>query len=339
MAAIIVLSVRGSGLSLAYQDGYRGFAGTRKAGDMPRLVVASLSWFLPWSLLILAATSQNRRSYIRTLLLALPALAFMFMSGDRAAPLGLILLLGASSHLLGFPINWKRSLMVLALVVLLVPTIVNLRSIPIKEWSVDVLIKAATNQVEGRRYDQSPVLATLTSTSTSYQTLMGTVMFVPDFDPYRYGTDYLIGAVSAIPFAGTIFLPLGIDLSANDPSDWVKARLSPDALAGTGYLQVAEAYLEFGTIGIICLYLLLGVVLPRLWWYMQLEDLDARKLTFVLIIMIGLLTWVRNEAAVFLRTLLYAGMIAYGIPAFVDLLRRLGLRLEGKQWKQGTIQS
>src|SRR5205823_3395911 len=133
-----------------------------------------------------------------------------------------------------------------------------------------------------------------------------------------YGLDYLKDAVSAIPFAGSLFSPFGIDLSADRPSDWIKSRLSPDALAGTGYLQVAEAYLEFGASGVICLYLISGVVLTRLWWFMRHNDLDSRKLTFVLIGMMAVLTWVRNDAAVVLRTLLYSWVIAYGIPAAVD---------------------
>jgi len=331
VSIVVVLSLRGGALSLAYQGGYRGFAGTRKAGDMPRIVTASLSWFLPWSLLILTATSQNRRAYVRTLLMALPACGLMFLSGDRAAPLALILLLASGSYLLGFPIDWKRTLIVIALVALLVPTIVNLRGIPIREWSVDVVFKAVTNQVEGKRYDQDPLSATLTSTSTSYQTLMGTVMFVPVTDSYRYGLDYVIAMASAIPFAGTLFSLLGIDLSQDDPSNWVKSRLNPDALAGTGYLQVAEAYLEFGPFGVICLYAILGAALTRLWWYLQLGDLDSRKLVFALISMIGVLTWVRNDAGVFMRTLLYGWMIAYGIPAAAGALRRLGVRLESRQ--------
>jgi hypothetical protein len=332
---MIFFTLRGSGLSYAIESGYRGFAGARKDGALPRLVVATMSWFLPWSVLIITATSKNRQQYALALFLAIPACVMMFMAGDRTAPLAVIMLVPSAGHILGFPMDWKRSIAVIALVALLTPTIVNLRSTPIKEWSLPVLIKAMTNQVEDKREEGQPFLAaTLMSTGTSLQTLMGTIMFVPETEPYQFGLNYLRAPIAAIPYAHPLLSFFGVDLDAGEPSDWLKSRINPDGWAGQGYLQLAEAYLQFGAFGVIGLYFLLGVVLPKLWWSLQTEKLDSRKLALALLVMMAVLTWVRNEATGVVRPILWGSILIYVLPAILEQHRlepRLERRLEQRQ--------
>lgn len=321
MLVVVWMSLRGSGLQLAFEGGYRSYAGARESGELPLLLISAFR-LLGWVVLILAGTSQTRRRYQQTWLLSIPALILMLLSGDRTVPLALILLLGSSGYLLGLAVDWKRTLVVIALVALLVPTVVNLRQTPIREWSLELFTQAVLNQVEGsRQYEYSPLAAPLIAMGTNYQTLMGTLMLVPKQEPYRYGADYARAAAMILPFTASIYPYLGIRIDVGKPSEWVKNALDPDGEAGTGYLQMAEAYLQFGVWGVIVLYVLLGWFLPRLWWHSQEHPDDGHKLAVYLILMMGVVTWVRNDSIGVVRGLAWGWLIVYGGPLLLDKLR------------------
>jgi hypothetical protein len=246
----------------------------------------------------------------------------MLMAGARAAPLGAILLMASGGHLLGYSIGWKRSLAVALLVTLLVPTMVNLRSVPIREWSTDVVVRAVTNQLEDSRfYNASLVMGLLVSTSTSYQTLAGTMLFVPEVEPYRFGIDYLRAIGAAVPFGHVLFSKLGVELDEGEQSDWLKSRISPTSWAGLGYLQVAEAYFQFGAFGVVGLYLLLGVVVTLLWRRMEEGSHDPRGFALILLLMMSLLIWARNESISLTRPLVWGWLLVYLLPALIDISR------------------
>lgn len=325
MFVVAFYSLRGSALNLTYQTGYHGFAGVRR--EVPTLARVSLTRFLPWSVLILAATSKNQSTRRQTLLLAIPACAILLLMGDRVRLFAVILLVASGSYLMGFSMDWKRSLIVIALVAFLVPVLGSLRVIPVKEWSSDVLVQAMTNQIETRHVSgRSSLIATgLGNLGTSYQTLMGTVMLVPDSEPYRYGVDYIRSLAVAIPFSHPLFSAFGIDLAEGQPDRWMMTSL-PRADHGLGYLQVAEAYLQFGTFGVIAQYLALGWILTGLWWSMRTEDLDSRKLALVLIVMVVVLHWIRNDSIGVIRGVTWGYFLVYALPTIVGGLRRVAVR-------------
>lgn len=316
---IIVATLRGSALTLAYEGGYSDFADARRSGGMSRLVVASLSWFLPWSLLILTATSRTRRMLVQTALLAAPAILIMLLGGARAAPLAVLLLIVAGAHLLGYSIGWRPSLAMFVLVALLMSTTMNLRNTPIRAWTPELILRAATNQMENSRiYERSPLTGLLVANSTSLQTLAGTLLYIPEAEPYRYGQDYVRAIGAAIPFGHTFFSRLGIQLDEGEPSDWLKTRISPTTWAGLGYLQVAEAYLQFGVFGVAALYAVLGLLVTLLWRRMERGTLDSRFFALVLLLMMALLIWVRNESVALTRPLVWGWLIIYVLPALLD---------------------
>src|SRR5688500_18998300 len=232
---VAAYTLTGSGLNLIFEGGYSAFAGARKEGQLSQFVVGSLAWFLPWSLLILAATSRDRRSYARSLLLALPALSIILFAGDRGGALSVVLLLASAGLLLGLRIDWKRSLVVLAVVAMLFTTVQVLRQTPASEWTPQLVEESATGQVQGSRtYQQSFHEAVLTGAVPSYQTLMATVMEVPENAPYRYGRDYLRSVFVPVPFTQTPRSLFGLELGREDPSDWVKSILNPHRRPDTG---------------------------------------------------------------------------------------------------------
>jgi hypothetical protein len=324
MALVVGSTIKGGALTFAFQGGYSGFTTARKAGELSQLLVGALTWFLPWSILILAATARDRRAHRQVLVLALPALLLMFMAGDRGQSLSLILLLAACSRLLGFRMGWKRTLAVGALVAFLVPVVANLRETPVSQWSPEVLASSIGDQVQATRtYHEGFLGGFLISMGQSYQTLMGTVMEVPTNEGYHFGKDYLWSVPLAVPFAHPVLGAFHVDLQIQPPSQWIKAILDPAGRAGPGYLQIAEAYLQFGALGVIGLYLLLGWALTRLWRYLWFKPWDPRILALALIFMMEMLIWVRNTSTGVVRDLVWAWLLIYAAPALLARPARL----------------
>jgi oligosaccharide repeat unit polymerase len=313
---IAVASVSGGALTFAIDGGYHAFHGAKRAGEISQLAAVSLSRLLPWSLLILTATSNDRRSRRLVVLLAIPALAIMLAIGDRSGPLAATVVIACGLALRGSRISWRRSLGIALLIAFLMPMILNLRTIPISQWSGNVLEMAATNQVEDTNaYRENFLGGFLITTSGSYQTLMATVKVVPQEESYHYGSDYLSSLVVALPFRSIVLKPLDVDIRDVPPSQWVLSYLAPGRTAGPGYLQVAEAYLQFGALGVIALYVFMGWGLTRLWRFVASKTWDARTVAFSLIVMSETLIWVRNSSALAVRALVWGWVLVYVIPA------------------------
>lgn len=313
---IAVSSLSGGGLTFAIEGGYHAFHGAKRAGEISQLAGVSLSRLLPWSLLILTATSSDRRSRLVVVLLAIPALAIMLGIGDRSGPLAALIIIACGLFLRGSRISGGRTLGVALLIAFLMPMILNLRTVPVSQWSGDVLEMAATNQVDDTNTFREDFLGGfLITTSGSYQTLMATVKVVPQVEAYHYGSDYLNSLVVALPFRTILLAPLDVDIRNVPPSQWVLSYLHAGRTAGPGYLQVAEAYLQFGAPGVIVLYAFMGWGLTRLWRFVASKTWDVRTVAFSLIVISETLIWVRNSSALAVRALAWGWLLVYVVPA------------------------
>jgi hypothetical protein len=315
---IAVASLSGGGLTFAIEGGYHAFHGATRAGEISQLAGVALSRLLPWSLLILTATSNDRRSRLVVVLLAIPALATMLAVGDRSGPLAATVMIACGLSLRGSRFSWRRTLGIGLLIAFLMPMILNLRTVPVSQWSGNVFEMAATNQVEDTNtYREDFLGGFLITTSSSYQTLMATVKVVPQEEAYHHGSDYLSSLVVALPFRSILLAPLDVGIREIPPSQWVLSYLYPGRTAGPGYLQVAEAYLQFGALGVIALYVIMGWGLTRLWRFVASKAWDARTVAFSLIVMSETLIWVRNSSALAVRALVWGWLLVYVVPALL----------------------
>jgi hypothetical protein len=316
-------SLAGGTLSFALEGGYSAYHGAKRAGAIPQVVGVLVAHLLPWSLLILTATSRDRRSRRQVVLLAVPFILIMLAVGDRGGPIGTMAVITSGLYLVGARIGLWRTLAVIASIVFLIPTILNLRQLPISQWSGGAIANAATNQVQSTNtFGDDPVSGFLSSMSSPYQTLMETVKVVPDLEGYHRGGDYLSSLVVAVPFRSIIFPFFGAEIQRRPPSQWVLLFLHPGRNAGPGYLQVAEAYLQFGAIGVVGLYLIFGWGLTRLWRSMTSKTLDPRVLAFALIVMMETLLWVRNSSTLVVRAVAWGWILTYVIPALMMMRKR-----------------
>ncbi|HXF74154.1 MAG TPA: O-antigen polysaccharide polymerase Wzy [Actinomycetota bacterium] len=321
-AVVLGSTLAGQGLAHALEGGYAAYHGAKRAGDVSRFVGVSVTHLLPWSLLILAATSRTRRARRQVVLLAVPFVAAMLAVGDRGGPVATVAVVASALYLVGSRLGWGRALAVGLAIAFLIPTILNLRQVPISAWSRTAIADAAANRIEGTNtFRDDPVTGFLVSMSSPYQTLMATVQVVPAREGYHLGGDYLSSLIVALPFRSVLFRLLGMDVDRLPPSQWILLTLHPGRTAGPGYLQLAEAYLQFGAAGVVGLYALLGWALTRLWRRLERMAWDPRLLAFSLIVMMETLLWIRNSSTLIVRAVAWGWILVYVAPALLGARR------------------
>lgn len=316
--AIVGSALAGHGIALAFEGGYSAYHGAKRAGEIPTVIGVAITRLLPWSLLILTATSRTRLARRQVVLLTVPFVAIMLAVGDRSGPIATMAVVASGLYLVGSRVGWGRALAVGLAIAFLIPTILNLRQVPISGWSRTSLVDAATNRIEGTNtFRDDPVTGFLVSMSSPYQTLMATVQVVPRREGYHLGRDYVSSLIVAVPFRSVLLRPLALDVDRLPPSQWVLLTLHPGRNAGPGYLQLAEAYLEFGAAGVVALYVLLGWGLTRLWRSAVRMAWSPQLLAFWLIAMMETLLWVRNSSTLIVRAVAWGWVLVYAVPALV----------------------
>ena len=318
---VVAATLAGHGLAHAFEGGYSAYHGAKRAGDVSRFVGVSVTHLLPWSLLILAATSRTRRARRQVLLLTAPFVVAMLAVGDRGGPIATVTVVASGLYLVGSRVGWGRALAIGLAIAFLIPTVLNLRQIPVSAWSRSTIADALANRVENTNtYLDDPISGFFVSMSSPYQTLMATVQVVPLREGYHLGRDYLSSLAVALPFRSVIFPLLGIAFDRLPPSQWVLLTLNPGRRAGPGYLQLAEAYLQFGAAGVAGLYLALGWGLTRLWRRMLRMAWDPRLLAFCLIVVMETLLWVRNSSTFIVRAVAWGWVLIYVAPRILAML-------------------
>lgn len=91
------------------------------------------------------------------------------------------------------------------------------------------------------------------------------------------------------------------------PSDWITYRMSPDRFysgEGVGFSALAEPYLNFGMIGVVVYFILLGAYLA---WMDSIVLLSSpRRLVFACITMWPLCQTVRNDFGNLIKPAVFA---------------------------------
>jgi O-antigen polysaccharide polymerase Wzy len=321
LAMLIILGYTfgGGGLNYAFEGGYSYLAEKQYQDGGSALLWGALGWFLPWSVIMLSATADSARDLRWLMGAVIPANLILILVGDRGGLLVLDLVLLMRLSLLGIRFKLWQGVMVVSLVILIVPTLRVLRQTASKEWTMSVITEAVLRTSEKTdEMSADPISATLMEGGSMYKVLMGTVALVPSQHGFHYGMDYVNSLAAALPFF-TRFLPDAVPQNGEWLKEYLDHRLS---VTGLGFLQVAEAYLQFGAWGVAGMYLFLGFLMIRLWRYCGLLS-NARHLAYVLVLMSSILLWVRNEFHIVMKPAAWCFILLVILPA---LLARKGKR-------------
>ncbi len=158
-----------------------------------------------------------------------------------------------------------------AMILFLIPIIGTLRAVDAYK---DINLNTIGAATEGAQIERG-----LMEMGSSLGVAAHVFRIVPDQDPYRYGTTYLVSLKEAIPNIGTsqgesivarvrrsgIMDPDMI--SQMPPASWITYRVDPIRFkvgGGIGFSAVAEPYLNFGPAGVAGFFIILGFLLGKL---------------------------------------------------------------------------
>jgi len=337
VAIIMFYTMQGKGLVYFIQSSYAAYHEDRLQNSVDLFYRLTFSMFVLWGLLLIMLGAKNLKQYRNYIIFfVLPFAAVIFLTGDRSSAFPMIMLLFSIFYIkfhTTVKIPWRKILIIGFVTVYLVPIIRVTRSIPIKNWSFGMFIDVVTFEENTFKTNDTEDLnfisSTLYTTSNSLQTLVGTMKIVPDKTSYRYGFDYFVRPVIlATPFYDLfITFPNGVrsnELSSS-PSNWFSYNFSPRG-TGLGYLQISEAYLNFGPIGIIVFYCIMSFFLTRFWFNALSVNEYRNKLTLKglavwLLFFNSVINWIRNDATGELKFLSWAWFIIYVGFYIIDIFQ------------------
>lgn len=291
------LSMAVMNLTAVSGEGYGGYYEAKsKLGAIGRILNILSTWYLPSLLILLVAYRDNRK--LRNLILAA-------MLGDVIVPLLVGGRSGAVMAVLGMllafryfirPIQ-KKEFIIGACAAYLGAALLNavaaFRGLINRSFMdlVDLTVASLKNAA-------SQLIGELGWTLTSICWSMG---LVPGSYPYRYGMSYLVSATACIPsfvFGGKEHHPVII---WDQLGDWLQNALGMSY--GPGFTMVAEAYVNFGSFGIVMMGLE-GYVVAKFIARTSQKDTENDLLSSIfqiLIIMTILKALVRSTVAVAFR--------------------------------------
>jgi oligosaccharide repeat unit polymerase len=128
--------------------------------------------------------------------------------------------------------------------------------------------------------DEANIDSSISEMGSSVKALASVLQLVPTTDGYRYGGSYLRAFTDSFPNIGfninkDASREYAVKQKANDPdairrmhpADWLTYRIAPwhfEHGYGVGFSAIAEPFLNFGTAGILFIFIILGYGLGRL---------------------------------------------------------------------------
>ena len=301
-ALFLLMGSVGNILRFSRAEIFAGVGDTRGFGFF--LLVAPSAMVL----MVTSARTKLQKRYAYTI--ATTTLLFILFLGYRSSALfptlvGVIIWVKT-----GRRIPLPVALAMVLVVLIAIPTVSTLRSLgAYQDLSKDDLAQSL---------EQSEVEDVFVQLGGVNTVIAHVIKWVPAEDPYRYGQSYLLALRNAIPniglnigqsgrskaFDNTLLDEENIRLM--NPGDWYTFKTSRYMFSiggGSGFSTIAEAYLNFGTAGVVVYFMLLGYLLGRLD---QVDLLSSPKL----MVFSGAMLWpllksVRNAFGVFLKPVVF----------------------------------
>lgn len=155
----------------------------------------------------------------------------------------------------------------------------------------------------------NPALSILSEMSNTIQTVAYTLVLVPSSRAFDLGLSYFYSILGVIPNLFWSVHPTSVHLL----SDWLTWTINPAyALLGGGYgfSFIAEAYLNFGWIGMPIALSFIGFLYVKLIYWARNSN-DPAKTTVVAIFLSSFLLFARGESALLLRDLIWYSIFPY----------------------------
>ncbi len=166
----------------------------------------------------------------------------------------------------------------------------------------------------------NPAITTLEEMGGSMATVAHTVELVPSARPYDCGAHYLYAASTLFP---NLFWDVHPAVARGLLSSWLVWEVDPFfAQAGGSYdfSCIAEAYLNFGWIGVPAVMLVFGLLYSRFVLWAQRSG-DPLRLAMVATYAVFVLKYARAEVSWIVRPLVWYALLPYALVLLIARLR------------------
>ena len=302
-AAMLGLAIASFGNLLAYSrvEFFRGAGDTRGLGVFLMIFPSAVT------LLVIGARTRLQRLFSWSVLVF--GVAVIMLSGYRTSALYPLLIGAVVWVKIGRRIPTLYAIAAVAVIMVAISAVGILRAYKYQEMDAKKLsesVQSASTQDTFRTLGQTGAL-------------LGHVLrLVPREDPYRYGETYAQYVITSIPnlsmdkresarsqvLREKLKDPTAI--TRLSPSDWLTYRLLPKIFGlgeGVGFTGIGEPYLNFGLLGVIVFFSVLGYLLGRLDQVNLLERPGV--LIFTSAILWHLIQTVRDDFSNFLKPMLF----------------------------------
>ena len=273
----------------------------------PQIIAAFL---VPAALILLATGANSRRQRLFTLaVIAVYSLTRLFLGSRYYAMMPLI----------SYAWLWHRcvrplpkTLMIAAVAVVLVvlPLVGATRNIKGGDrLSIQSFVEAYTS-------DSSPPIALLHEMGGSLNTVAYTTTIVPSTHDFELGESYGYAFLTVFP---NLFWDLHPTIAHGIPSIWLTWQVDPflaNIGGGLGFSLIAEAYLNFGWIGIPIILFAIGLLYGRLTSWYELS-MDSTKFAIAACFCNVFTLYARSEMAVLFRGIIWYCVIPCLLIIFV----------------------
>ena len=259
LSAMIVYLIS-TGVVVNVLDGNYNTLVSKRTSNEFKYLYAILYWLLPmFSVLSFQATKGSIITYGMMILVIILNL----LVGRRTEPIAIILVIAVIS---GISFTSTRMIIIVSVFIFIFPVVGIMRS---------------TGQIEssGLKVAELLVNRTFGELALTIQTLAGTIDLIEKgIVEFRYGLDYFKGLIFTLPFGSIMFNDLATEINSlntgcipagnklftyhfgRDGANY-QQWLREGTVTGLGYSIVAEAYLQFGLLGIISI----GCLAQSIW--------------------------------------------------------------------------
>lgn len=226
--------------------------------DTSSIVQSLQLFFLPG--LFLLVSVYKKKPLIRNVVTFVIAFTVLFgyIGGGRGFATGLIISYIWLWHVQIRPFNGMKSILLIfmgGLILILLNVVGTFRIVEGK--SVDKFLQVFTNSF----VDNNPIFNSIGEMGYSMFPLIHTMKIVPFLHPFKYGLTYLFSTLLLIPsFLRFGVTKIGIENNLMSLGSWLMTELK--MTYGPGFSLPAEAYYNFGWLGVIPMFLF-GYILVK----------------------------------------------------------------------------
>jgi oligosaccharide repeat unit polymerase len=226
------------------------------AGVLAGLSGMLASMFIP-SLICLFVANKDKVLYTLTItFIFIIIIVLGFVTGGRSGSVTLLVLLAILYNSLIHKFSRRAYIVVFTSFILLMPLLSYIAN---SRTGSD-----RTLSLHDTDYSSNAFVSAIAEMGGSQSCLIATMRLVPSREPYRYGKSYLYSLTTIVPNLG--FWKVHPAVKEAALTKWLPNKLG--LTYGTGFSMFAEAYINFGYLCFVMIYLL-GFVFARVFGYLD----------------------------------------------------------------------